>query len=407
MNLKNMGEKMKAIFEQLINVHITGRIHNLDLSDSVFSGYLLDYLRSKIHGKDMSENVGEVFSVLTTPLEESLAQKEYADILAILESIKGDEKLLSTYQNFDTPIILKTIRQKFLKNYQRIVKHVERYGWLGYGYSGPAWGEEYFVDILASLSKQKVSLSEYSKAEEEKRSVIMARQKEYFAKLGIDDRHKKLLEIAREFVFLKGARKDAMFHWYSALEFPYRELARRFFLSLKQVRYYYWWEWLDILSKEKKVDANLLNERIAYHIYYCDEKDNFHTVNGDDAKKFLGRFQIMTPDISNINELNGDCASPGKVRAKTVLVNTKQDMQKMKKGDILVSTATMPELMPAIKLASAIITDMGGITCHAAIVSRELGIPCVIGTKIATKVLKDGTTVEVDASHGRVRIITS
>jgi len=61
--------------------------------------------------------------------------------------------------------------------------------------------------------------------------------------------------------------------------------------------------------------------------------------------------------------------------------------------------------MPAIKKASAIVTNVGGITCHAAIVSRELKIPCIIGTKIATKVLKDGDLVEVDAQKGIVKIL--
>ena len=66
---------------------------------------------------------------------------------------------------------------------------------------------------------------------------------------------------------------------------------------------------------------------------------------------------------------------------------------------------TRPEFLPLMKKAKAIITDEGGITCHAAIVSRELGIPCIIGTKIATKVLKDNDLVEVDAEKGIVRKI--
>jgi len=64
---------------------------------------------------------------------------------------------------------------------------------------------------------------------------------------------------------------------------------------------------------------------------------------------------------------------------------------------------TNPNMMPLIRKAKAIITDEGGITCHAAIISRELNIPCIIGTKIATKVLKDGDRVEVDADKGIVR----
>jgi len=66
---------------------------------------------------------------------------------------------------------------------------------------------------------------------------------------------------------------------------------------------------------------------------------------------------------------------------------------------------TRPEHIVAMKKAKAIVTNEGGITCHAAIVSRELGIPCIIGTKIATKVLKDGDLVEVDAGQGIVKIL--
>lgn len=80
-------------------------------------------------------------------------------------------------------------------------------------------------------------------------------------------------------------------------------------------------------------------------------------------------------------------------------------MVKVSAGDVVVSPMTTPDLLPAMKLSSAIVTDEGGLTCHAAVVARELGKPCVIGTKIATKVLKDGDTVEVDAEKGIVRII--
>jgi pyruvate,water dikinase len=66
---------------------------------------------------------------------------------------------------------------------------------------------------------------------------------------------------------------------------------------------------------------------------------------------------------------------------------------------------TRPEFVPLMKKAIAIVTDEGGITCHAAIVSRELKKPCIIGTKVATQVLKDGDMVEVDANSGIVRIL--
>ncbi len=78
-------------------------------------------------------------------------------------------------------------------------------------------------------------------------------------------------------------------------------------------------------------------------------------------------------------------------------------MPKIRQGEILVAVITYPALLPAMERASAIVTDEGGLLCHAAIVSRELGIPCVVGTRIATKVLKDGDLIEVDASEGVVK----
>jgi pyruvate,water dikinase len=78
-------------------------------------------------------------------------------------------------------------------------------------------------------------------------------------------------------------------------------------------------------------------------------------------------------------------------------------MVKMNRGEILISASTSPNLMPAILKAAAIVTNEGGLTCHAAIVSREFKIPCVVGTQFATQVLKDGDRVEVDAGKGIVR----
>lgn len=110
-----------------------------------------------------------------------------------------------------------------------------------------------------------------------------------------------------------------------------------------------------------------------------------------------------TQDLSR--PLTGVGASPGKVRAKAKIILEVKDLAKFEEGDVLVTQNTMPIFVPAMRKAMAIVTDEGGLTCHAAIVSRELGVPCIIGTKIATRVLKDGDMVEVDANKGMVKII--
>ncbi len=95
-------------------------------------------------------------------------------------------------------------------------------------------------------------------------------------------------------------------------------------------------------------------------------------------------------------------ASPGVASGPVKLILDIKELFKVKKGDILVTQMTTPDFVPAMKRASAIVTDEGGTTAHAAIVSRELGVPCIVGTGSATSVLKEGEIVTVDADHGTV-----
>jgi len=100
--------------------------------------------------------------------------------------------------------------------------------------------------------------------------------------------------------------------------------------------------------------------------------------------------------------LTGVAASPGIAVGPVKIVPVASHLDKVKAGDVLVAEMTTPDFVPAMKRAAAIVTDRGGRTAHAAIVSRELGIPCVVGTEVATKTLKDGQEVTVDGSIGEV-----
>ena len=104
-------------------------------------------------------------------------------------------------------------------------------------------------------------------------------------------------------------------------------------------------------------------------------------------------------------KLVGQIVSKGIGKGKVRVIKTKNDLTMFNKGEVLVTEMTYPDYVPQMKMAAGVVTDEGGITCHAAIVSRELKIPCVVGTKIATQVLKDGDLVEVDANNGVVRIL--
>ncbi len=98
----------------------------------------------------------------------------------------------------------------------------------------------------------------------------------------------------------------------------------------------------------------------------------------------------------------GLAAAPGKVSGKVRVLATPDAGDRLLEGEILVAQMTNPDWLPTIRRAAAVVTDTGGMTCHAAIVARELGVPCVVGTRSATRDLHDGTTVTVDGARGEV-----
>ena len=139
------------------------------------------------------------------------------------------------------------------------------------------------------------------------------------------------------------------------------------------------------------------------YVYYEDQ-----LTLGDveaNAKKFGLELLVSTKEYKDVKEFNGQIAQKGKVKGIVKVMTSIKQLDKVKEGEILVASMTMPNYLPAMKKAAAFVTDEGGITCHAAIVSREMKKPCVIGTKIATQVLKDGMEVEVDADKGIIRIL--
>ncbi len=110
----------------------------------------------------------------------------------------------------------------------------------------------------------------------------------------------------------------------------------------------------------------------------------------------------VPPEINVKPILTGVAASPGIATGLVKLIANTSELDKVVNGDILVTEMTTPDFVPAMKRAIAIVTDRGGRTAHAAIVSRELGIPCVVGTEIATKILRDGQEITVDGFRGRI-----
>jgi phosphohistidine swiveling domain-containing protein len=151
------------------------------------------------------------------------------------------------------------------------------------------------------------------------------------------------------------------------------------------------------LSRREAPSQKEITERIRYALV---DHTGIHT--GEGAVRLKQTFNIKHPEASNKRELKGRVACKGNYTGTAKVVLRTDDTQKMDKGDVLIASTTTPDWMYAIKLAGAIVTDEGGIISHAAIVSRELGIPCIIGTKSATTNIKDGDIVTIDTETGTI-----
>lgn len=151
-----------------------------------------------------------------------------------------------------------------------------------------------------------------------------------------------------------------------------------------------------IIDRQKKVKEN-------FFFIYQNRAGNELVEWGNDQGGLISRIEKNQDDLQ---EIKGSVAFAGKITgfARLILTNDYKD-KKFDNGDILIAASTNPTLTPIIQKAGGIVTDEGGIMCHASIISRELKKPCIIGTKKATSIIHDGDLIEVDANHGVIRII--
>lgn len=177
--------------------------------------------------------------------------------------------------------------------------------------------------------------------------------------------------------------------------------------------YYTRQEILDIYST-KVLPKKKINSRKTAYIMKGDN-GNLITTEGQSADNLISRIgSELRKKIETKHELKGITANPGNVKGRVKIIHSDyyHDRSKLSKyfaemndGDVLVAETTSPELIPACKKAAAILTNQGGLLSHAAIISRELGIPCIVGLENITSLVKDGDFVEVDANNGIVKIL--
>ena len=232
-------------------------------------------------------------------------------------------------------------------------------------------------------------------------------QNKIFRKHKISENLKRLLDIFQTLIVITDERKKIQFQLHYAFHQVLKKISILSGLNLVELKY------LDVIevkrmliNKNYKYWKEKAKKRISQLLYlHISDGKIMSFALGREAKtirqKYLQKNKRVTEFRGQVGNKSKPFITKGKVR---VITNTKE-LYKMQNKEILVTWMTSPDFVSAMRKASAIITDEGGVTCHAAIVSRELGIPAIIGTRIATQILKDGDLVEVNTNQGIVKLL--
>lgn len=339
-----------------------------------FSNQLRDELRAAIGSQKKFENL---WSLLTQVPKMSLRQRKEYKIAKLAARAKRHSATATERQ-------LRTLHR--------------RYCWLDYNNAGPAANLEQFRQELSAArrSNSHLRLSQELATLKQQQDALMRRLK-------FNRRTSFLVKLAQHVIWQKGYRKDVQYHGFYCYEPVLQLIAERSGVNDWQLlTFLFPWE-IEGFIRARRPTPRQLADRRVYSCFIV-RRRGIRILTGKAARTFSRRLGLQE-DFSTLKEVHGQCAFAGHVRGQVKIIQTPADMAKMKTGDILVSQATSPDLLPAMRKASAIVTNTGGLICHAAITSRELKIPCVVGTAKATLVFKDGDRVVVDATAGVVKKI--
>jgi phosphoenolpyruvate synthase/pyruvate phosphate dikinase len=296
--------------------------------------------------------------------------------ISLIDLLEKDTES-DTYK-FNKELAKISLNKKFSD--QKISKLIKKYGYLWqYFLSGESYSK-------ASILKQ-IEQPNHNKKKPQK----------YYIK---DKKLKELVSLVNRFSVVRLLNNEITNKAIFSLKPYFKKVAGEKGYSYRKILSYPLNDFFKILNNEK---PTLSNHNCGNNVAIISTDKKNYILAQEYFKRFKKKF--IDKKINNNKEIKGISTSGGVVRGRVKIIMGSNDFFKFKKNDILVCSMTDPNYIALIKKASAFITDIGGILCHAAIVSREMNKPCIIGAKNATKILKDGDLVEVDANKGVIKIL--
>jgi len=246
--------------------------------------------------------------------------------------------------------------------------------------------------IAAKIREEKTRISENKK-----------KKAELMRTLGVSKELRRVIEISEIFTHIQDKRKEGVLRGNSLFFEALGVTAAKNDIDPELIFYITPSEFLDP-KKFAAIDWNEVRLRRDKGALFVFSAGECRVISRSEYEKEIS-VEHFFPSSLGVDEIRGTVAYKGLVRGIARVATNMSEIEAFNEGDILVANQTTPEYVPAMKKASAFVTDQGGITCHAAIIAREMKKPCIIGTKNASRVIKSGDMVEVDADKGVVRIL--
>ena len=336
-------------------------------------------------------------AMLKQNLEKSFSGETFVNIF---EKLSAPEKL-SFYQKADLELYtLKKYRGETLE--KKLKNHQQKYFWMLNSYSHskiltvPCFKNQLTKISSIQATKKAKELTNLPKEVKKQKHQIV---KKYRV-------NRRLLDLARALAFginWQDERKYYIFLANHIIDIFLKEIAKRYNLNFDSLHNYSHKDIHRLLKSGKILPKTETKKRkLALVTEYLKKTNSLKYLSGRPAKKIIGHY-LKSARKKGTQALTGIVVSKGPaVTGKVRIILSAKEAGKMKQGEILVTTMTSPDFIVAMKKAKGIVTDSGGITSHAAIVSRELKIPCIVGTEYATQTLKNGQKIRMDTRRGKI-----
>lgn len=343
---------------------------------------LENYFKQQLEKKGLNKKFAEYFSTMVSPTVPSFATREEQELVQIAANAQLKGK--------------KTVEKE-------LEKHTQNYFWLPYDYEGTIWEKTYFETVIEELMAKSGNLKEQAEKLQKRFAELEKKQNQIIQASEMDEKHRQLFKALQDCSEAMDYKKElfTQSHWYknnlmkniaTRLEIPFYHT---YFIQREEMK---------PALMEGKLDRQTIEQRTQYCVSIV-QNGSSRIELGENAKAWEQKIQAEQTEKTDSKEIHGQCASPGSAIGKARVLESPKQIGEMQEGEILVAQATTPDFVPAMKKAKAIITNEGGLTSHAAIVSRELGVPCIVGTQNATKRIKTGDLIDVHAASGIVKKI--